>query len=62
VPAQRAGGRLAPLEVIYYNIGVNFVSAGLAEDGVLCFTKAVALDPRYVDGYYQRALAYLKLG
>jgi len=47
---------------VYYNIGVNFVSAGLAEDGVLYFTKAVALDPRYVDGYYHRALAYLKLG
>jgi tetratricopeptide (TPR) repeat protein len=47
---------------VCYNIGVNFVNAGLAEDGVAWFTKAIALDPRYVDGYYQRALAHLKLG
>jgi len=46
----------------FYNIAVNFVNAGLAEDGVQYFTKAIALDPQYVDGYYQRALAYLKLG
>ncbi len=46
----------------FYNIGVNFVNAGQAEDGVLYFTKAVGLDPGYVDGYYQRALAFLKLG
>jgi tetratricopeptide (TPR) repeat protein len=47
---------------VFYNIAVNFVGAGLAEDGVLYFTKAIALDPGYADGYYQRALAYLKLG
>ena len=45
-----------------YNIAVNFVTAGLPEDGVLYFTKAIALEPSYVDGYYQRGLAYLKLG
>lgn len=47
---------------VFYNIAVNFVGAGLAEDAVRYFTKALALDPEYVDGYYQRALAYLKLG
>ena len=26
------------------------------------FTKAIGLDAAYVDGYFQRALAYLKLG
>jgi len=46
----------------FYNIAVNFVNAGLAEDGILYFTKAIALDAGYVDGYYQRALAYLKVG
>ena len=46
----------------FYNIAVNFVNAGLAEDGILYFSKAIALDPQYVDGYYQRALASLKLG
>jgi tetratricopeptide (TPR) repeat protein len=47
---------------VFYNIAVNFVGAGLTEDAVPYLTKAVALDPGYVDGYYQRALAYLKLG
>jgi tetratricopeptide (TPR) repeat protein len=46
----------------FFNIGVNFVNAGLAEAAVLYFTKAVSLDAAYVDGYYQRALAHLKLG
>ena len=46
----------------FFNIGVNFVNAGLTEDAVLYFTKAVSLDSSYVDGYYQRALAHLKLG
>ena len=46
----------------FFNIGVNFVSAGLTEDAVQYFTKAIGLDAAYVDGYYQRALAYLKLG
>ncbi len=46
----------------YFNIGVNFVNAGLTEDAVSYFTKAISLDAAYVDGYFQRALAYLKLG
>ena len=46
----------------FFNIGVNFVNAGLTEDAVPYFTKATLLDAAYVDGYYQRALAYLKLG
>ena len=46
----------------FFNIGVNFVSAGLTEDAAAYFTKAIGLDAAYVDGYYQRALAYLKLG
>ena len=47
---------------VYFNIGVNFVTAGLTEDAVQYFTKATSLDAAYVDGYFQRALAYLKLG
>jgi tetratricopeptide (TPR) repeat protein len=46
----------------FFNIGVNFVNAGLTDDAVQYFTKAIGLDAAYVDGYYQRALAYLKLG
>ena len=47
---------------VFFNIGVNFVNAGLTEDAVQYFTKAIGLDAAYVDGYTQRALAYLKLG
>jgi tetratricopeptide (TPR) repeat protein len=47
---------------VFYNIALNFAAAGLAEDAVQNLTKAIGLDPGYVDGYYQRALAYLKLG
>jgi tetratricopeptide (TPR) repeat protein len=47
---------------VYFNIGVNFVNAGLTEDAVQYFTRAISLDAAYVDGYFQRALAYLKLG
>ena len=46
----------------FFNIGVNFLNAGLTEDAVQYFTKAIGLDAAYVDGYFQRALAYLKLG
>jgi Flp pilus assembly protein TadD len=46
----------------FFNIGVNFLNAGLTEDAVQYFTKAIGLDAAYVDGYTQRALAYLKLG
>lgn len=46
----------------FFNIGVNFLKAGLTEDAALYFTKAIGLDAAYVDGYTQRALAYLKLG
>jgi Flp pilus assembly protein TadD len=46
----------------FFNIGVNFVNAGLTEDAVQYFTRAIGLDAAYVDGYYQRALAYLRLG
>lgn len=45
-----------------FNIGVNFLNAGATEDAERYFGKAIALDPKYVDGYFQRGLARLKLG
>jgi Flp pilus assembly protein TadD len=45
-----------------FNIGVNFLNAGATEDAERYFGKAIALDASYVDGYFQRALARLKLG
>lgn len=47
---------------VFFNIGVNFLNGGLTEEAIVFFTKAVKLDPAYVDGYYRRALAYLQLG
>ncbi len=45
-----------------FNIGVNFLNAGATEDAVRYFGKTLAIDPAYVDGYFQRGLARLKLG
>jgi tetratricopeptide (TPR) repeat protein len=47
---------------VFFNIGVNFLNAGQTEDAIKYFTKAVVLDPKYVDGYSRRALGYLQLG
>jgi tetratricopeptide (TPR) repeat protein len=46
---------------IFYNIGVIFVNNQKAEEAIGYFTKAVTADPKYVDGYFQRGLAYLQL-
>jgi tetratricopeptide (TPR) repeat protein len=47
---------------VFFNVGVNFLNAGQTEDAVQYFTKAVTLDPKYVDGYFRRGLGYLQLG
>jgi Flp pilus assembly protein TadD len=46
---------------IFYNIGVSFLNKNKPDEAVRYFTKAVTLDPNYVDGYFQRALTYLGL-
>jgi tetratricopeptide (TPR) repeat protein len=45
-----------------FNIGVNYLNANAPADAIVWFTKAIAKDAGYVDGYYRRALAYLQLG
>jgi tetratricopeptide (TPR) repeat protein len=47
---------------LFYNIGVNLVNANKPEDAIIYFTKAVTLDPAYVDGYFRRGLAYMGAG
>ncbi len=47
---------------VFFNIGVNLVNSGAAEEAIRYFGKAVERDPAYVDGYYHRGLAYLQLG
>jgi tetratricopeptide (TPR) repeat protein len=46
---------------VYFNVAVLFLNQQKAEQAIPYLTKAVALDPSYVDGYFQRALAYLQL-
>ena len=47
---------------VLFNIGVNFLNAHQTEDAIRYFTRAVELDPKYVDGYFRRALGYLQIG
>jgi len=47
---------------VFFNMGVNFLNAGATDDAIAYFGKAIALDPKYVDGYYRRALGYLGQG
>ena len=45
---------------LFFNIGVNFLNANQPEQAIVYFTKAVTVDPRYADGYFRRALAYIQ--
>jgi tetratricopeptide (TPR) repeat protein len=44
---------------IYFNVGVLLLNQQKQPEAIQYFTKAVAVDPTYVDGYFQRGLAYL---
>jgi tetratricopeptide (TPR) repeat protein len=47
---------------VFFNIGVGFVNANKPEEAITYFTKAIAKDPAYADGYFRRGLAALQLG
>jgi tetratricopeptide (TPR) repeat protein len=46
---------------IFFNIALDFVSAGNTEEAVGYFTKALTLDPKDLEAYYQRGLGYVHL-
>ena len=46
---------------LFFNIGVNFVNANQPEQAISYFSKAIAVDAAYADGYFRRALAYIQL-
>jgi hypothetical protein len=46
---------------IFYNIAVMFLNQSRPEEAIVYLTKAVTLAPTFVDGYFQRGLAYLQL-
>jgi tetratricopeptide (TPR) repeat protein len=47
---------------IFYNVAVILLNQGQPNEAVPYLTKAVTLDASYVDGYFQRGLAYLGQG
>ena len=40
-----------------YNLGVQLLNAGKPEEAISFFSRSIALDDRYVDGYFRRGLA-----
>ena len=47
---------------VYFDVGVGFVNANRPEEAIVYFTKAIAKDSAYADGYFRRGLAALQLG
>jgi Flp pilus assembly protein TadD len=47
---------------VFFNFGIDLVNAGAAREAIAYFSRAIALEPAYADGYYRRALAHLELG
>lgn len=47
---------------IFYNVAVILLNQNQAAAAIPYLTKSVTLDPDYVDGYFQRGLAYLGQG
>jgi tetratricopeptide (TPR) repeat protein len=47
---------------VFFNMGVQFLNAGQVPLAIEYFSKAIRVDPNYVDGYYRRALGYLGQG
>src|SRR3989441_6946626 len=46
---------------VFYNVAVLLRNAQKPEEAIVYLTKAITVDPAYVDGYFQRALTYLGL-
>jgi len=47
---------------LLFNMGVNFLNGGDTANALDYFTKTIAVDPKYVDAYFRRALVYLGQG
>jgi tetratricopeptide (TPR) repeat protein len=45
---------------LFFNIAVNLLNANQPDRAIAYFTKAIAVDPGYADGYFRRALAYIQ--
>ena len=47
---------------VAYNLGVQLLNAGRPAEAATFFSQSIALDARYVDGYFRRGLAEINLG
>jgi tetratricopeptide (TPR) repeat protein len=47
---------------VAYNLGVQLLNAERPAEAATFFSQSIALDPRYVDGYFRRGLAEINLG
>jgi tetratricopeptide (TPR) repeat protein len=47
---------------VYFNVAALLLNQQKAEEAIAYLSRAIALDPAYVDGYFQRGLAYIGLG
>ncbi len=47
---------------VFYNVAALLLNAQKPQEAIGYLTKAVTVDPAYVDGYFQRGLAYLGQG
>lgn len=45
-----------------YNLGIQLLNAGQAAEAAAFFSRSIALDAAYVDGYFRRGLAEINLG
>jgi tetratricopeptide (TPR) repeat protein len=47
---------------VLFNLGAGFFNFGAMDQAIDYFTRALSVDPTYVDAYYRRALTYLGQG
>jgi predicted Zn-dependent protease len=47
---------------VFYNVAALLLNAQKPEEAIVYLNKSIAADPAYVDGYFQRGLAYLGQG
>jgi tetratricopeptide (TPR) repeat protein len=47
---------------VYFNVAALLLNQQKTEEAIGYLSRAIALDPAYVDGYFQRGLAYVGLG
>jgi tetratricopeptide (TPR) repeat protein len=47
---------------VYFDVAALLLNQSRPEEAIPFLTRAIALDPAYLDGYFRRGLAYLHLG